>query len=80
MNVRDYMLACQIELQQFWRLRASGQIFEYFLHMTSRNESMYIVNFGFMYLDIISMQTSFAVMTSCDWQSRARLRLIVLEF
>jgi hypothetical protein len=29
---------------------------------------------------IISMQTSFAVMTSCDWQTRARLRLIMLEF
>ena len=49
-NVRDCTLACEIELQLFWLLVESGQDFDHSLYNASKNESMYIVNFGTMYI------------------------------
>ena len=43
------MLACPIELQLFWLLVESGQDFDHSIYNASKNESMYIVNFGTMY-------------------------------
>ena len=44
------MLACQIKLQLFWLLVESGQDFDHSVYNASKNESMYIVNFGIIYI------------------------------
>jgi hypothetical protein len=55
MSVKGCMLACLLELQQFWKQKEGGQIFEWFINTTQKIESMYIPNFEMVYLAIYKL-------------------------
>jgi hypothetical protein len=42
MSIKDCKLACLLELQRFWRQKDNGQIFEWFVDIAQKNESVYI--------------------------------------
>ena len=53
MSVKGCMLACLLKLQQFWRQKEDGQVFEWFVDIAQRIESMYIPNFKMVYFAIL---------------------------
>jgi hypothetical protein len=52
MSVKVCMLAYLLKLQQFWRQKEDGQLFEWFVDTTQKTESMYISNFELVYFAI----------------------------
>jgi hypothetical protein len=49
MSVKGCMLTC-LKLQQFWRQKKDGQIFEWFVDIVHKTEFIYIPNFKMVYL------------------------------